>query len=376
MGSGCPRQAQKRIFNKLSCLSNIVNPIFLHLCTLNTNTHAHTRREIERERKASIHVSHLHPLSPGGLLNVPWNLRHTQMCSSSVLPKKTPKKTLSIWSSFSHLLNLSEPCVCAVAWKTSSLWRPLWLCLFSKELRWKAYSLWQRTSCSLCSPQHLWAHSALPHGHRWHEACPYFLAPEILKVRERFPRLLIGAAHVCIHACVSACCQACVCVCFRQGLVESFGLGHLTSHTSETDPSRKREWPPPPNHLQIHDGAGAHSIAARCCTECFGTCMSVKEQENRREWWGQGRVQCVRGLGATALWFLSLVARRISSPVSQCWAHAGQGEPRQENLCWCQQRKQHHPSTHLAIFVKQQSVHSFSFTPLVLYHLSEYFPSR
>lgn len=33
------------------------------------------------------------------------------------------------------------------------------------------------------------------------------------------------------------------------------------------------------------------------------------------------------------------------------------------------------PPPHLAIFVKQQSVHSFSFTPLVLYHLSEYFPS-
>lgn len=64
-----------------------------------------------------------------------------------------------------------------------------------------------------------------------------------------------------------------------------------------------------------------------------------------RKLWGQRGVQCVRGLRARALWFHSLAALRISSPVSQCWAHAGQGEPRQENLCWCQQWKHHHPST-------------------------------
>lgn len=46
-----------------------------------------------------------------------------------------------------------------------------------------------------------------------------------------------------------------------------------------------------------------------------------------------------------ALWFLSLAAQRISSPVSQFWAHAGQGESSQENLCWCQQWKHHHPSS-------------------------------
>lgn len=78
---------------------------------------------------------------------------------------------------------------------------------------------------------------------------------------------------------------------------------------------------------------------------CVCVCVGEGEGERTRALWGQRGVQCVRGLRALGLWFLSLAAWRISSPVSQCWAHAGQGEPRQENLCWCQQWKHHHPST-------------------------------
>lgn len=302
-----------------------------------------------------------------GLLNVSWiqvwKLRptyirtHTLVAVSSPTTTTTKKKPKNLKQFFTPA-QFFRLCVCAAAWKTSSLWPPLWLCFFSKELRWKAYSLWQRTSCSLCSLQHLWAHSTLPHWHRWHEACPYFLAPGIWRLRQRFPPL-IRDAQVCIYTCMSVRCRVCVC---ETRAHWTFGVDHLMSHNSEISTDQS----PPKGEsrdkfclLPLPESSGGAQITSKftmvwahtALSEVFvqhasvHVAMCVKERENRREWWGQWGVQCVRGLGATALWFLSLVAWRISSPVSQCWAHAGQGEPHQENLCWCQQWKHHHPST-------------------------------
>lgn len=76
---------------------------------------------------------------------------------------------------------------------------------------------------------------------------------------------------------------------------------------------------------------------------CLQRALGNRDRNLRGQW----GVQCVRGLKAQALWFHSLADRRISSPVSQCWAHAGLGKVSQENLCWCQQWKHRHPSTAL-----------------------------
>lgn len=166
----------------MSCLSNIVNPIFLHLCTSNT------------------------------LIQTGWQ----QTCSCPVLQQQQQQQKPKNLKQFFTPAQFVRLRVCAVAWKTSSLWPPLWLCFFSKELRWKAYLVWQRTSCSLYSLQHLWAHSALPYWHRWHEACPYFLTPDIQRLWQWFPHSS-SLIQACIHACMSAYCRLCVsvwlCVC-------------------------------------------------------------------------------------------------------------------------------------------------------------------
>lgn len=59
-------------------------------------------------------------------------------------------------------------CICAMAWKSFSLFWPLCMCFFSEEVAWKAYWLWrwiERPSCSLYSLQQLWRHSVLTHAH-------------------------------------------------------------------------------------------------------------------------------------------------------------------------------------------------------------------
>lgn len=106
-------------------------------------------------------------------------------------------------------------------------------------------------------------------------------------------------------------------------------------------------------------------------------CEVGRERERERgqqhkALWGQWGVQCVRGLGATALWFHSPAAQRISFPVSQCWAHAGQVEPRQENLCWCQQWKHYHPFN-TSHNICQTAVCPFFLSPsVILFFRSEY----
>lgn len=277
-----------------------------------------------------------------------------------------------------------------LGWKAYSLWH---------RIEWPP--------CSLYSPQQLRRHSVLTHAHmhtftlrgcRWHEAYPHFLAPGISRISGLITSSLTQAARVCVCVRVCLCIRAqydmprsvCVSVCVCQVLMRLLRQGSLnlwsTTERLTVLMQTSVRHPQEPNRDKhcLSDGGNRCTPSDRSGTEdtkwwalipnslesgvcvCSFVCASLSISENvyvtimfvsvhvtqsvcacgsRRELWGQRGVQCVRGLRAPALWFHSLAALRISSPVSQCWAHAGQREPRQENLCWCQQWKHHYPST-------------------------------
>lgn len=240
-------------------------------------------------------------------------------------------------------------------------------------------------------------HTFTLNGRRWHEAYPHFLAPDISRISGLITSSLTQATRVCMCVCARVCVkcsvwhmQIYVCECLstfneapQTGLIEPL-VHHWTPHSSDAGqcapPLRTTEgqtllirWQKQMHLFQTHQTLKTQSdehwsqmvccefvdfCTFRCmslpilmlgcmCLLCVCLCMCRFNSvcERVRALWGQWEVQCVRGLGARALWFHSLAAWRISSPVSQCWAHAEQGEPRQENLCWCQQWKHHNPST-------------------------------
>lgn len=137
-----------------------------------TCTHPHTHTGVKgksiHSSLASCTLFHLVPnhewsLHPGKdpKQGPTLSMKHTHQTHSNPILKNA----FSVCSScLPHLLKFF---IWAMAWKSSSLWRSLWMCFFSEQLGWKAYSVWYRIewpSCSLYSLQQLWRHNVLTHA--------------------------------------------------------------------------------------------------------------------------------------------------------------------------------------------------------------------